>query len=144
MILIVDDDPSVRASLELLLKQNGYASETAAGPEDHCATLLGLVHLRIELPQLVVDLVAALLNPFALPLAEVEEVAHGVVVRRPETTREPPDMTSDRSTRGCGSNGAIPAPIEPISLNHRYSNRKYALVLTILLGESVGEVARGI
>src|SRR5689334_14892963 len=32
MILIVDDDPSVTASLALLLKQAGYASQSAATP----------------------------------------------------------------------------------------------------------------
>jgi DNA-binding NtrC family response regulator len=32
MILIVDDDPSVRASLSLLLKQAGYSSHAVAGP----------------------------------------------------------------------------------------------------------------
>ena len=30
MILIVDDDPSVTASLALLLKQNGYATRSAS------------------------------------------------------------------------------------------------------------------
>ena len=30
MILLVDDDPSVTASLALLLKQHGYATATAA------------------------------------------------------------------------------------------------------------------
>jgi DNA-binding NtrC family response regulator len=34
MILIVDDDPSVTASLALLLKQAGYASHAVAGPAD--------------------------------------------------------------------------------------------------------------
>jgi len=34
MILIVDDDPSVSASLGLLLKQNGYASRSAPAPEE--------------------------------------------------------------------------------------------------------------
>ena len=34
MVLIVDDDPSVTASLALLLKQAGYASHAVAGPAD--------------------------------------------------------------------------------------------------------------
>src|SRR6185503_19739960 len=34
MILLVDDDPSVTASLTLLLKQAGYASIAAGSPED--------------------------------------------------------------------------------------------------------------
>ena len=34
MILIVDDDPSVTASLGLLLKRAGYATATAAGPAE--------------------------------------------------------------------------------------------------------------
>ena len=34
MILIVDDDPSVTASLALLLKQQGYATETVSTPAD--------------------------------------------------------------------------------------------------------------
>lgn len=34
MILIIDDDPSVRASLKLLLKQAGYASMVATSPEE--------------------------------------------------------------------------------------------------------------
>lgn len=39
-ILIVDDDPSIRASLELLLKQNGYASAAAAN-ESEALGMLG-------------------------------------------------------------------------------------------------------
>jgi two-component system, NtrC family, response regulator len=39
MILIVDDDPSVTASLALLLKQAGYASRTAASPAEALAWL---------------------------------------------------------------------------------------------------------
>jgi len=34
MILLVDDDPSVTASLALLLKQSGYATSSAATPEE--------------------------------------------------------------------------------------------------------------
>ena len=33
MILVVDDDPSVTASLALLLKQAGYESHSAGGPD---------------------------------------------------------------------------------------------------------------
>ncbi|MBK5296947.1 MAG: sigma-54-dependent Fis family transcriptional regulator [Vicinamibacteria bacterium] len=39
MILIVDDDPSVTASLALLLKQAGHASHSAASPADALAWL---------------------------------------------------------------------------------------------------------
>jgi DNA-binding NtrC family response regulator len=39
MILIVDDDPSVTASLALLLKQAGYASYSVSGPADALAWL---------------------------------------------------------------------------------------------------------
>jgi two-component system NtrC family response regulator len=39
MILIVDDDPSVTASLALLLKQAGYATHSAASPADALAWL---------------------------------------------------------------------------------------------------------
>ena len=39
MILIVDDDPSVTASLALLLKQAGYASHAAASPAEALAWL---------------------------------------------------------------------------------------------------------
>jgi DNA-binding NtrC family response regulator len=39
MILIVDDDRSVTASLSLLLKQAGYASRAAAAPEEALAVL---------------------------------------------------------------------------------------------------------
>ena len=39
MILIVDDDPSVTASLALLLKQNGYASRAASSPDKALAAL---------------------------------------------------------------------------------------------------------
>ena len=46
MILIVDDDPSVTASLALLLKQAGYASHSVAGPE---AALAWLARERCEL-----------------------------------------------------------------------------------------------
>ncbi len=38
-VLVVDDDPSVVASLALLLKQNGYASATAATPAEALARL---------------------------------------------------------------------------------------------------------
>ena len=38
-ILIVDDDPAVRASLALLLKQAGHASEAAATPAEASAAL---------------------------------------------------------------------------------------------------------
>ena len=34
MILIVDDDPSVTASLSLLLKQAGHATRAAATPDE--------------------------------------------------------------------------------------------------------------
>src|SRR5688572_3196891 len=34
MILIVDDDPAITASLALLLKQAGYASRTAGSPDE--------------------------------------------------------------------------------------------------------------
>ena len=37
MILIVDDDPSVTASLALLLKQHGYATASAATPDEALA-----------------------------------------------------------------------------------------------------------
>src|SRR5919107_3186013 len=46
MILIVDDDPSVTASLALLLKQAGYASHSVAGPQ---AALAWLARERCEL-----------------------------------------------------------------------------------------------
>ena len=39
MILIVDDDPSITASLALVLKQAGYASHAAASPADALAWL---------------------------------------------------------------------------------------------------------
>jgi DNA-binding NtrC family response regulator len=39
MILIVDDDPSVTASLGLLLKQHGYDSCAAAGPDEALSQL---------------------------------------------------------------------------------------------------------
>jgi DNA-binding NtrC family response regulator len=39
MILIVDDDPSVTASLALLLKQNGHATIAAPSPEEALAAL---------------------------------------------------------------------------------------------------------
>src|SRR5262245_52961730 len=41
MILIVDDDPSVTASLALLLKQHGYATQSAASPEQALSVLSG-------------------------------------------------------------------------------------------------------
>ncbi|MFI5182977.1 MAG: sigma-54-dependent transcriptional regulator [Vicinamibacteria bacterium] len=39
MILIVDDDPSVTASLALLLKQAGFASEAVSSPDDALSLL---------------------------------------------------------------------------------------------------------
>ena len=39
MVLIVDDDPSVTASLALLLKQNGHATRTASSPAEALAAL---------------------------------------------------------------------------------------------------------
>jgi len=44
MILIVDDDPSVVTSLGLLLKQNGYASQGAADPQEALTLLQGSDH----------------------------------------------------------------------------------------------------
>ncbi len=49
MILIVDDDSSITASLALLLKQNGYASVQAHTPSEALATL------RRERPRLVIQ-----------------------------------------------------------------------------------------
>jgi two-component system NtrC family response regulator len=39
IVLIVDDDPSVRTSLSLLLKQAGYRSQSVASPEEALARL---------------------------------------------------------------------------------------------------------
>jgi two-component system NtrC family response regulator len=41
MVLIVDDDPSVTASLALLLKQSGYPSHSASSPAEALAWLSG-------------------------------------------------------------------------------------------------------
>ena len=49
MILIVDDDPSITASLALLLKQSGYASVQAHSPSE------ALAILRRERPRLVIQ-----------------------------------------------------------------------------------------
>jgi len=49
MILLVDDDPSVTASLALLLKQHGYRSVVANGPDE------ALARLGEETPQLVIQ-----------------------------------------------------------------------------------------
>src|SRR4051812_43953249 len=49
MILLVDDDPSVTASLALLLKQHGYRSVAANGPDE------ALAKMRGEMPQLVIQ-----------------------------------------------------------------------------------------
>jgi two-component system NtrC family response regulator len=42
VILLVDDDPSVTASLALLLKQHGYATASAAGPAEAMALAVRL------------------------------------------------------------------------------------------------------
>ena len=47
MILIVDDDSAVRASLALLLKKEGYASHGVAAPEE------ALAFLQTEQPELI-------------------------------------------------------------------------------------------
>jgi DNA-binding NtrC family response regulator len=49
MILIVDDDPSIAASLSLLLKQHGYASVAASAPAE------ALSVVRREHPALVIQ-----------------------------------------------------------------------------------------
>src|SRR5688572_21381724 len=49
MILIVDDDESVTASLALLLKQHGHRAVTASGPAE------ALAAIRAERPQLVIQ-----------------------------------------------------------------------------------------
>src|SRR6185503_6500932 len=49
MILIVDDDPSITASLALLLKQNSYRAITANDPQ-HALALV-----RAERPRLVIQ-----------------------------------------------------------------------------------------
>jgi CheY-like chemotaxis protein len=38
-VLVVDDDPSVTASLSLLLKQHGYQPRVAASPDEAAARL---------------------------------------------------------------------------------------------------------
>ena len=48
MVLIVDDDEAVRASLSLLLRQAGYKVETAAGPQE------ALEKSAIQLPELII------------------------------------------------------------------------------------------
>ena len=48
MILIVDDDRSVTASLSLLLKQHGYRAVAAHAPDE------ALARLREERPRLVI------------------------------------------------------------------------------------------
>lgn len=48
MILIVDDDPSVTTSLELLLKQHGHRTRTAASPPE-ALDLLGRERFRLVL-----------------------------------------------------------------------------------------------
>ena len=48
MILVVDDDLAVRTSLQLLLKQAGYATRAAPGPAE------ALASVRAELPRLIV------------------------------------------------------------------------------------------
>jgi CheY-like chemotaxis protein len=49
MILIVDDDPSITASLALLLKQHGYRTEVAGTADE------ALARIRGERPRLVVQ-----------------------------------------------------------------------------------------
>ncbi len=49
MILIVDDDPSITASLALLLKQNGYRTLTANDPQQ------ALALVRAERPRLIIQ-----------------------------------------------------------------------------------------
>src|SRR5437588_12904494 len=49
MILIVDDDPSITASLALLLKQHGQRSVSAGTPEE------ALAIVRSERPSLVIQ-----------------------------------------------------------------------------------------
>src|SRR4051812_26493781 len=49
MILLVDDDPSVTASLALLLKQHGYRSAIANTPEE------AMEKLRSDSPELVIQ-----------------------------------------------------------------------------------------
>ena len=49
MILLVDDDPSITASLALLLKQHGYRTVVAHAPDE------ALAALRAERPRLVIQ-----------------------------------------------------------------------------------------
>ena len=49
MILLVDDDEAIRASLSLLLKQAGYAVQSAAHPEE------ALEKLALAVPQLLIS-----------------------------------------------------------------------------------------
>jgi two-component system NtrC family response regulator len=48
MILLVDDDLAVRTSLQLLLKQAGYATRAVPGPAE------ALAAVRAEVPRLIV------------------------------------------------------------------------------------------
>ena len=47
MILIIDDDAAIRASLTVLLKRAGYMTRTASNPDE------AITEVRREIPQLV-------------------------------------------------------------------------------------------
>lgn len=47
MILIIDDDPAIRSSLQLLLKRAGYQIKTVANPAD------AIAYVHTEIPQLI-------------------------------------------------------------------------------------------
>ena len=47
MILIIDDDPAIRSSLQLLLKRAGHQVKTVANPAE------AIAYVHTEIPQLI-------------------------------------------------------------------------------------------
>lgn len=107
IVYIVDDDPSVRESLELLLGVRGYETKTYAdGPSFLAAcdgARAGCILLDLRMPKLMGSEVQSELNRRGIDLPVIMITAHG-------------DVPATRSAFKAGAHDFVEKPIDPDSL----------------------------